>query len=85
MVADKLEWTAPNNLQGMDNVFCAKGLATDGRGHVFVCDSNNKCVQMFSADGKFIRTLLREGEHGIGDAVGGFKWFDKNIVTSSLQ
>ena len=37
----------------------ARGVATDGHGRLFVCDLGNKCVHMFSADGKYNQCLWK--------------------------
>ena len=42
------------------------GVATDGRGHLFICDPVNGCVQMFSTVGQYLGVLLKEGDHGLG-------------------
>ena len=47
----KLQWNADGVIPGVDNV------ATDGRGHLFVCDTNNTCLQMFSTDGNFLQAF----------------------------
>ena len=52
----------------MNKVLKAQGLTTDDHGHLFVCDDNNKCVQMFHvADGRYLGAVLSEGEQGLGE------------------
>ena len=38
----------------------AWGVTTDMRGHLFICDHENDCVQMFSTDGKYMGALLKK-------------------------
>ena len=43
------------------------GVTTDKRGHLFVTDYNNECIQTFSAsDGQYLG-LLMKGSEAIGD------------------
>ena len=42
-----------------------QGLATDGKGQLYVCDWNNACIQMFSSGGDYQGVLLRQGEQGL--------------------
>lgn len=62
---DELEWSVDGVLPGM-NVIEPFGVVSDGRGHLFVCDVGNACVQMFSADGKSMGAVLRAGKQGLG-------------------
>ena len=63
----KLAWIAKGKLPGMVKELCAEALTSDGQGHLFVCDTNNCCMQMFSADdGRYLRCVLREGEQCLG-------------------
>ena len=58
-----LEW------KGQLPVLQRCGVASDGQGHIFVCDEakENKCIHMFSAsDGKYQGCLIGEGEQGLG-------------------
>ena len=61
-----LEWTIKGKLSGMEKEMCAEALASDGHGILFVYDTNNSCVEMFSANGTFTHVFLREGEQGLG-------------------
>ena len=64
---NNLEWSVEGRLPGMNKVIKAQGLTTDDQGHLFVCDENNKCVQMFNvADGRYLGTVIKEGEQGLG-------------------
>ena len=43
-----------------------QGLTTDGKGQLYVCDFYNRCIQIFSTNGKYKGVLLRRGEQGLG-------------------
>ena len=53
----ELKWREEGELEGMSEELMACGVATDGRGHLFVGDMNNKCIQMFSLDGRYMGAL----------------------------
>ena len=63
---DKLEWSLKGGISGVEDEMTAKGVTSDGRGHLFVCDENNKCVHVFTTSGDLVGTVLREGEQGVG-------------------
>ena len=64
----KLKWSQKGRLDGMQREMNLIGVTTDGLGHLFVCDSDNGCIQMFSAaDGRYMGPLVREGEQGLGE------------------
>ena len=67
---DNLEWSVEGKLPGMACRIEPQGLTTDGRGHLFVCDTFNSCIQMFSADGTYLHPLLSQGEQGLGQPWG---------------
>ena len=62
----RLEWSVNGMLPGMDKVLDVMRITADEDGHVFVLDFNNNCIHMFTVNGKYITTLLREGEEGLG-------------------
>ena len=63
----KCEWNKSSFLPGMKLVIDPWGVAADGdHNRILVCDHNNSCVQMFSADGQYLGALLKEGERGVG-------------------
>ena len=63
-----LEWSVEERLPGKNKVIKAQGLTTDDDGHLFVCDDNNKCVQMFDvADGRYLGAAIKAGECGLGE------------------
>ena len=50
-------------LRGMKEDMLAQGIATDGRGNLFVADKANWCIQMFSAsDSYYIGCLMKNVE-----------------------
>ena len=59
-----IEWTVEGRLPGMRTNMKPHGVTTDGQGHLFVCDSDNKCIQMFSMDGEFMGSVLKEETQG---------------------
>ena len=44
----------------------ALGVTSDGRGHLFVCDPDKDCVQVYSTDGECRGVLISKGESGLG-------------------
>ena len=67
-------------LAGMHQDTAAWSVAIDGRGHVFVSDITNMCVQVFSVDGVYIGAILKQGELGLGELLN-ICWFSN---TASL-
>ena len=60
-------WSANGKPSGMSQQMKLSGVTTDGRDHLFVCDSGNSCIQMFSvSDGKHLGALLKAGEEEMG-------------------
>ena len=72
---DELEWSVNGNVTEEDKEIHPSGVTAGGNGHLFVCDNNNKCVQMFSADGVHVKTLLRQGQQAIGEPLC-IRWCD---------
>ena len=58
--SNKREWCVSGELNEGDDNICPRRVATDGCGHLFVIDSGNDCVQMFSTDSVYMGRLLRE-------------------------
>ena len=57
---DKLEWKFDGNIPGPGEKMFVSGVTTDGRGHLFVSDSNNNSIQMFSVlDGQYLGCLTK--------------------------
>ena len=65
-ITGKTKWEVKGRLPGMDKWMAARGIDTDGLGHLFVCDPANQCVQMFNFDGEYVRSLLRSEEQDLG-------------------
>ena len=78
---DELEWNVVGKPSRMYKRIDASGVATDGRGHLYVGDylNGNWCIQMFSAsDGQHLRYLSME----VLGHVGRLDWCEQ---TSSLM
>lgn len=72
-----LEWNAEGRLPGMNRVLKAQGLTTDDQGHLFVCDDNNECIQMFQVeDGRYMGAVIKEGEQGLGNPCR-IRWYSR--------
>ena len=63
----EVEWSVTGKVPGMQGEMSSWGIATNGRGYLFVSDINNICIQVFSADGVYIGPILRQGEQGLGE------------------
>ena len=59
------QWYLEGKLTGMEMGMIPTQVTTDGKGEIFVVDTANKCVQMFSIDGIYEGVILKEGQHGI--------------------
>ena len=57
---NNVEWVVEGRLPGMRVPMKPHGITTDGQGHLFVCDSASKCVQMFGIDSEYMGSVLRE-------------------------
>ena len=57
MRTGKLQWNVNGNIPGVDKRMIPTDVTTDGRGHLFVCDINNACLQMFSTDGHILEAF----------------------------
>ena len=78
--ANTLAWKAGGRFPGMSQEMNAYGVTMDGRGHLFVCDGNNCCVQMFSVDGRYLGPMKIEGQVSRLFP----KWISYSRSTSSL-
>ena len=65
MQTNKLEWQVKGKLDGMTKDIRPWGITADGRGHLFLCDHANNCVQMFSLDRKYTGASLH-GKKALG-------------------
>ena len=56
-----VEWE--KNIPGMTK----SAMISDGHGHLFVSDKDNKCIHMLSAsDGHYLGYLVKRGDQGLG-------------------
>ena len=62
----KLVWSKEGKLPETEDIIDIRAITTDRLGHLFACDENNECIHVFCVDGKYIKTLLREEELGLG-------------------
>ena len=65
-LANQLLWNIEGAFDGQKEIRCVS-FATDGRGHLFVCDEANECIQLFTTDGLYICRLIGRGERGLGE------------------
>ena len=66
METEKIQWSFMGKLADKEKMMNGSSLATDGRRHLFVCDTNNNCIELYTTDGSYVGTILQEGKHGIG-------------------
>ena len=64
--SDRCKWQASEYIPNKRYPLRAMGVTADCNGHLFVRDWNNGCIHLYSFDGKFVKTLLEEGMHGLG-------------------
>ena len=75
---NKLVWKVKGKLNGMEHRMSPWGVTTDGRGHLFICDMRNECIQVFSvSDGKYQGCVLRKGQKGLG-VPRCIRWYHEN-------
>ena len=55
----KLEWSIAEALPGNQNKVHPQAITAGRRGHLFVSDSNNACIQMFGANGTYFGAALQ--------------------------
>ena len=60
------EWKLKGKLPGMRKESSLWGATTDGRGHLLVCDTENRCIQMLSSNGTYMGAIFTEGDQGLG-------------------
>ena len=67
---DRAEWRARGALGNMKQPMHPVGVTTDGLHHIFVCDTNNACVQCLSApSGRYLGPLMRYDNRSLGSPV----------------
>ena len=47
---------------GMEKTMAPEAVTADDRGHLFIWDSRNSCVQVFTIDGVYLGAILKERE-----------------------
>ena len=57
---DRIEWQVKGKLTGMETTIRPRAVASDGRGHLLVCDPD--CVWMLSTDGVYMGVVFEIGE-----------------------
>ena len=65
----ELLWKNMGILPGTERVMYACGVTADRRGHIFVCDSGNECIQLFSTDGMYLGEAFRTQGRGRPDLI----------------
>ena len=63
---NKSLWAIKGAFRECDAEMKVEGVTTDDMGHIFVCDSKNSCIRIFSTSGIYTDTILRDGEAGLG-------------------
>ena len=64
--SNSLEWSLTDKLPGNSREMNPQSVTADQEGHLFISDSNNACVQMFScADGKYMGALLKSESYQV--------------------
>ena len=66
LVTGNKRWEVRGMLAGMQKPMTAHGIDTDGQGHLFVCDTANQCIQMFSFNGEYLGVLLKSRDLCLG-------------------
>ena len=59
----------------------ATGITTDGNGRLFVADSSNNCIHLFSVNGEYLGCALTADDYNFGELKKHVRWHNK---TSSL-
>ena len=62
-----IEWSVEEMNAKMKDKFKPTSVTADTNGRIFVCDFGNGCIQIFSEkDGRYVGSLLKKGEQGLG-------------------
>ena len=80
----ELQWNDMGKMPGTEKVMNACGVATDRRGHIFVCDSANECIQFFSPDGRYLGEAFRKQGRGRPHHIRWFEHVSRPVVTYEL-
>ena len=60
-------WSMGGRMASTEKDLFARGITADQHGRLFVFDDRNRCIEVFSVYGKYITTLLKQGEEGIAE------------------
>ena len=64
----ELDWRSDEWEDWEGDEMYARSVTADNRGHLFVCDTNNDCIQVFTTmDGEYQGVAFKEGEQGLGE------------------
>ena len=64
-----LEWRDSDHLESQDgNPLCITKITTDGVGHMFVYDHDQKCILKLNAEGQYLNTVIDKKQ--IRDSLG---------------
>ena len=66
---NRLLWRISGSLTGMERVLGAEGITTDSNGHLFVSDYRNKCIQMFSLEGVYMKPIIKGQSQSLSEPV----------------
>ena len=64
-----LEWEIKDVIPGTELKMNARAVAADSLGHIFVCDSANRCIQLFSIEGEYLGEMLWSDIRGAMSAI----------------
>ena len=62
-----LVWSAPGRFTEMEEALDAQSITVDRNDHLFVCDAGNHCIHTFTMDDKYLSTMIKEGQQGLGE------------------
>ena len=65
----ELEWRMKCKLPGVQKEISPRGVTTDGRSNLYVCDDSNECIQLFSVDGVYNGAILKDAKPSLGEPI----------------
>ena len=72
-----VSWSVIGRPPGMAEELCSVGVTTDKRGHLFVCDSSNKCIHIFATNGIYMGPILKNHPLGTPQLV---RWHEQKSL-----
>ena len=63
----ELEWRMKCRLPGVQKEISPRGVTTDGRSNLYVCDDSNECIQLFSVDGVYNGAIMKDVKPSLGE------------------